>query len=140
VAVTPDLEMRMELDTLGGLAFLREHLPTEQRTEDRLALSRQPDGKLSVLTPFTRLGAMRVRDISRSGISVELERPISPETPVSVEYVADEINLSVTGRLAWARQTTPDGDQPAAASYVVGIELFSPGLLLNFLPTAASQG
>jgi hypothetical protein len=27
-----------------------------------------------------------------------LERPISPEAPVSVEYVADDINLSVAGR------------------------------------------
>jgi hypothetical protein len=130
--------MRVDLDTLGGLDCVRESLPEEQRGEDRLTLSRQPDGRLSVLTPFARITAMRVRDISRSGISVELERPVSPETPVSIEYVADDIQVSVNGRLAWARQTTPDGEAPAAASYVVGVELFSPGLLLNFLPTAAT--
>jgi hypothetical protein len=128
----------MELETLGGLEFLHEQAPVadlELRTEDRLALSRQPDGRISVLTPFMRIAAVRVRDISRSGISIELERPISPETPVSVEYVEHDLNINVSGRLAWSQETAVTQDKPALASYVVGIELFSPGLLLNFLPT-----
>lgn len=126
-----------DVDTLGGLGCFQDHVPVEQRGEDRLELSRQPDGRISVLTPYARVAASLVRDISRSGISLELERPISAETPVSVEYVARDIQLSVNGRLAWTRNSEARSDGSDRAAYVVGIELFSPGLLLNFLPTAS---
>lgn len=127
-----------EFDSLGGLGCYQAAVPVEQRGEDRLQLARQPDGRINVRTPFASVASMLVRDISRSGISLELERPISPETPVSVEYLADDIQLSVNGRLAWSRTTESRPGSVAAAGYVVGIELFSPGLLLNFLPTVAN--
>ena len=126
----------MVLDTLGGLKFGSDAGGGEQRTEERLALSRQPSGKITVSTPFGRIESSRVRDISRSGISLEVDRPIGQETPVSVEYSESSLNLSVNGRLAWSRTNEKPADAAVAASaYVVGIELFSPGLLLNFLPT-----
>lgn len=124
-----------ELDTLGGLACFTSATATEQRVEDRLFLSRQPEGKLSVCTPYAQVTAFQVRDISRSGISLELERPINAETPVSVDYLTDNIHLTVNGRIVWGRAPTGTGE--GGSRYVVGIELFSPGLLLNFLPTAA---
>ncbi|MDE3012280.1 MAG: PilZ domain-containing protein [Pseudomonadota bacterium] len=127
--------MATELDTLGGLTYFTSSTTTEQRAEDRLFLSRQPEGKLSVCTPYAQVAAYQVRDISRSGISLELERPISADTAVSVDYLADDIHLTVNGRIVWGRAPTGGGD--GGSRYVVGIELFSPGLLLNFLPTAA---
>ena len=127
-----------EMETLGGLEYAHEPQAREQRGEDRIVLSEQPQGRLTVLTSHSRVDAIRVRDISRSGISLELDRLIHPDTPVSVEYVQDALDLSVNGRLAWSRSNSGSGDETAAAAYVVGIELFSPGLLLNFLPTRNS--
>ena len=100
-------------------------------------LRQQPPGRLSVLTPHARVAAHWVRDISRTGISLELERPIGAETPVSVEYVAGDIKLCVNGRLAWSHPGDSRTEGMPSAAHVVGIELFSPGLLLNFLPTAS---
>ena len=131
----------MSLETLGGLgtghdAGKHDAGKPDQRNEDRLLLTSQPAGRLTVCTPFARLEARHVRDVSRSGISLEIDRPVGRNASVSVEYVDPKMNITVNGRLAWSRENEAAPGVIPGSAYVVGIELFSPGLLLNFLPTS----
>lgn len=122
----------MSLDTLGGMHPGRDSGANEQRVETRVALTQQPPGRMALCTAFEQLAPRHVRDVSARGISMEIDRPVAANTQVQVEYLHEGIDLRVNGRVAWLREPDPSA-QPATA-YVVGIELFSPGLLLNFLP------
>ncbi len=126
----------MTQDSLGGMHTGTVAGSTDQRYESRVALEHQPEGRLTVCTPFERLETRHVRDVSRNGISVEVDRPIAPNTPIKVEYQADRIDISVNGRLAWLRPPSDGARAAVSGGYLVGIELFSPGLLLNFLPVS----
>ena len=123
-----------KLDTLGGMHPGTDAGNNEQRLESRLSLDHQPTGRLTLCTAYERLDPRTVRDVSTKGISMEIDRPVAQHTAIEIEYEEGSIDIRVNGRVAWVKPNTAPGLDTVTGGYVVGIELFSPGLLLNFLP------
>ena len=76
---------------------------------------------------------MAVKDVSSGGVSVYFERELPILSRVSIEFTAPAMQLDVQGVVIWCRpRHEADIDarhEPNA--YVVGIELFSPLMLLS---------
>ena len=103
------------------------------RRQERYRLLRQPDAPLYVRTGWSRTTAMAIKDVSNGGVSLYLERELPVASRVSIEYAAPNLMLNVNGVVAWCRarhetdiDAAHDGD-----AYILGIELFSPMMLLS---------
>ena len=108
-------------------------IPVDQRRQERYRLLRQPDSPLYIRTLTLRSVAMAVKDVSSGGVSVYFERELPILSRVSIEFTAPAMQLDVQGVVIWCRpRHEADIDarhEPNA--YVVGIELFSPLMLLS---------
>jgi hypothetical protein len=106
---------------------------SDQRRQERYRLLRQPDSPLYVRTPTLRTAAMAVKDVSRGGVSVYLERDFPTSSRVSIEFTAPAIQLEVQGLVAWCRprQESDTDARHEIHAFVLGIELFSPMMLLS---------
>jgi len=106
---------------------------SDQRRQERYRLLRQPDSPLYVRTPMTRTAAMAVKDVSSGGVSVYLERELPVSSRVSIEFTAPALQLEVQGLVAWCRpRHEADTDaRHELNAFVLGIELFSPMMLLS---------
>ena len=51
--------------------------------------------------------------------------------PVAIEFHSDGLTLDINGVVAWCREHRPSDEEGADESFVLGIELFSPMLLLS---------
>jgi hypothetical protein len=108
-------------------------LPAEQRKQERYRLLRQPDAQVVVRTGWLRSAAMAVKDVSHGGVSLYLERALPVASRVSIEYAAPALTLNVEGLVAWCRGRQ-DADTDLIHlpnAWVLGVELFSPVLLLS---------
>ena len=106
---------------------------TDQRKQERYRLNRQPDFPLYIRTPLSRSAAMAVKDVSVDGVSIYVEQPLPIAMRVSVEFAASPVQLDVQGVVAWCRprhQADKDAEY-ATDAHVLGIELFSPMILLS---------
>ncbi|MCX7057882.1 MAG: PilZ domain-containing protein [Pseudomonadota bacterium] len=103
------------------------------RRQQRYRLLRQPDATLYVRTGWLRATAMAIKDVSNGGVSVYLERELAIASRVSIEYAAPNLTLNVNGVVAWcrARQDTDIDTTHQGDAYILGIELFSPMMLLS---------
>jgi hypothetical protein len=103
------------------------------RRQERYRLLRQPDAPLYVRTGWSRVTAMAIKDVSNGGVSLYLERELPIAARVSIEYAAPTLMLNVLGVVAWcrARQETDTDTDHAGEAYILGIELFSPMMLLS---------
>ncbi len=105
-------------------------MPTEQRREQRSILGRQPQGKLQVLRGEQCHDVYSVKDLSHSGIKVEMGDPLAVGENLELRYVSDAVDMKLRGTVVW--NSAADDPPGEAARYVVGIELVSPSLLEHY--------
>lgn len=117
---------------------LHQMIVAEERKQERFRLLRQPGEPLFVCTFAARVQALAVKDVSSSGVSLYLERHMPVGSQVSIEHEARYFKLNVNGMIIWCRsRLDSDIDAPDfAAAWVIGVELFSPMLLLSALRDA----
>ena len=115
-----------------------ELIVAEGRKQERFRLLRQPAAPLFVCALGMRTQVLAVKDVSSGGVSLYLERPLPTASHVSIEYEAEELTLNVNGVIIWWRaRLDSDIDSPdLPESCVIGVELFSPMLLLSALRDA----
>lgn len=109
-------------------------LPIDQRRkQERYRLLRQLDAPVYVRSGWIRSEAMAVKDVSHGGVSLYLERELPVAARVSIEYAAPAMTLNVQGVVAWCRERQDqDTDLTTEArAWVLGVELFSPVMLLS---------
>jgi hypothetical protein len=103
---------------------------SEQRKEVRSIYPHQPKGKLQVLLNDTRLPVSTVKDVSPSGIRLEVRTQIPIGENIQVRYVDEKVDLKLNGTVAWnsisSRETEDFAESPA---FLIGIRLASPSLL-----------
>jgi hypothetical protein len=103
----------------------------EQRKNRRFPVLRQPAGDVLLRTGTAAYPVNVIKDISSSGIRVYLHYGLPVSSRLIVEYVEPNLKLEVNGTVAWCatrRISTVVADE--AGSFVIGVELFSPVLLL----------
>jgi hypothetical protein len=103
----------------------------DKRRQARYRLVHQPTAPVVVIHGAERLTATAVNDVSSSGISLCLGSALAVPTPVAIEFQSDGLTLDVNGVVAWCRGHRPSDEEGADESFVLGIELFSPMLLLS---------
>ena len=103
----------------------------EQRRQARYRLVHQPGTPVVVIHGDERHVATAVNDVSSSGISLCLPVALSVPAPVAIEFEADGLTMDVNGVVAWCRGHRPSDEEGADESFVLGIELFSPMMLLS---------
>jgi hypothetical protein len=106
----------------------------EQRRQERYPLVRQPVGEFRLRTPEATYPIKVIKDISNSGIRIYLDRSLDSPLQVAVEYAEQNLKLEVSGMVAWSA-TREAGTDPGdgAGSFVIGIQLLSPLLLMAVL-------
>jgi hypothetical protein len=103
----------------------------EHRKHQRYPLARQAPGEFRLLTPTEAFTIDVIKDISNSGIRVYLNTPLAECLRISIEYVEPSLKLELNGLVAWCTEEENDGGAvEASGRYVVGIQLFSPVLLM----------
>jgi hypothetical protein len=103
----------------------------DKRRQARYRLIHQPTAPVVVVHGDERLTATAVNDVSSSGISLCLGRALAVPTQVAIEFQSDGLTLDVNGVVAWCRGHRPSDEEGSEESFVLGIELFSPMLLLS---------
>jgi hypothetical protein len=104
---------------------------SEQRRQTRYRLAHQPSTPVTVIHGSDRLTASAVNDVSSSGISLCLPTAVTVRTSVAIEFQSDGMTLDVNGSVAWCRQHRPSDEAGEDSGFVLGIELYSPMLLLS---------
>jgi alcohol dehydrogenase class IV len=107
---------------------------TEKRKQGRLAINRQPAGKMIIHIAEERCPVMAVNDISPSGVSFLVDRRVAVQSQVSIEYKDSEVNLELNGIVTWCTaRDDSDNSQGLAGSHLVGVELLSPLLFISLI-------
>jgi PilZ domain len=103
----------------------------EQRRHHRYPLVRQAAGEFRLLTPAGAYPIDVIKDISSSGIRVYLNTYLAERLPISVEYADPTIKLELNGMVAWCVAQEQESEAiETFGRYIVGIQLFSPVLLM----------
>jgi hypothetical protein len=103
----------------------------EQRKHQRYPLVRQTTGEFRLLTPAAAYPIDVIKDISSSGIRVYLNTYLAERLQIVVEYIVPTLKLELNGMVAWCAAQEEDTDAiETYGRYVVGIQLFSPVLLM----------
>jgi hypothetical protein len=105
----------------------------EQRKETRSIFTRQPKGELQVLLGDQCIDVSSVKDVSPTGIRLEVGSQVDIGENIRVRYVTETVDLELNGTVVWNSSST-DGSKEVAASnaYIIGIMLASPSLLQAF--------
>jgi hypothetical protein len=103
----------------------------EHRQHQRYPLLRRAPGQFRLLTPTASFPIDAIRDISNSGIRVYLDTRLEERLRIAVEYVESTMKLELNGMVAWCGEHESEGGTGTTGGrYVVGIQLFSPMLLM----------
>jgi hypothetical protein len=103
----------------------------EQRKHRRFPVLQQPAGDVLLRTATAAYPVNVIKDISSSGIRVYLHQALPVSSQLILEYVEPNLKLEVNGTVAWcATRRIAPAVADAAGNFVIGIELFSPVLLL----------
>ena len=103
----------------------------EQRKDQRYPLVRRAAGEFRLLTADAAYPIEVIKDISSSGIRVYLNTHLAERLQVSVEYLEPTLKLELNGMVAWCTaQEEPTDAVETYGRYIVGIQLFSPVLLM----------
>ncbi len=108
-------------------------IPVDLRKQERYRLLRQPAAALYIRAGRSFSEAMAIKDVSSGGVSVYLDHDLAVGSKVAVEYSAPHLTVNVNGMVIWcrARQESDEDAKYATDAYVLGIELFSPMILLS---------
>ena len=102
----------------------------EKRKEVRSAYSTQPNGKLQVLFSDKCIPVTSVKDVSPTGIRLEIRTPIAIGENIMIRYVGEKMDMKLNGTVAWNSMATGDlTDQTENAAILIGVSLTSPSLL-----------
>lgn len=100
-----------------------------------MPLGTVPRGALTLVRNGDRIVIEDLRDISNSGISFSLDKPVAVSERVSVEYADTRVKIEVYGRVAWCSEThTLKKAATHVGKYLMGVELLSPMMLYAVLP------
>jgi hypothetical protein len=103
----------------------------EHRKHQRYPLAQRAPGEFRLLTPTETFPIEVIKDISNSGIRVYLNTPLAERLRIALEYVEPTLKLELNGMVAWCTAHEDDGGVvETCGRYVVGIQLFSPVLLM----------
>lgn len=103
---------------------------SEKRKEVRSAYPAQPGGKLQVLFSDRCIPVTSVKDVSPTGIRLEIKTPISIGENIMIRYVAEKVDIKLNGTVAWNSVAAGDTAEHADNSAIlIGVSLTSPSLL-----------
>ena len=117
---------------------------SEQRKEMRFIFTRQPKGKLQVLFGDQCIDVSAVKDVSPTGIRLEVGTQVDIGQNIRVRYLTEIVDLKLNGTVVWNssaadgskvwNSSAADGAKEIAASnaYMIGIKLAIPSLLQAF--------
>lgn len=106
----------------------------EHRKESRTSAPRQPKGRLQLIVDERRHDVTAVKDISPTGIRLEIGTPVDIGSPILVRYFDGEIDLQLNGIVVWNSASEPGAKNLARpGSFIIGVMLTSPSLLDVFL-------
>lgn len=106
----------------------------ERRKTERIALARQPKGRLTLRVGDREYAVTQAQNVSNFGLNVLVEESIPEKSRVTVEYSDEAMRLDVYGIVVWLAPGVPGPAGVASPNgFVLGIELFSPTMLTAFL-------
>jgi hypothetical protein len=106
----------------------------EQRKENRTHATRQPKGKLQVILGDQCHNVSAVKDISHTGIRLEIATQVNIGANILVRYFDEKVDLKLNGIVVWNSISSADVAEVAKPNtYIIGIKLTSPSLLEVFL-------
>jgi len=111
-------------------------MPADQRRQQRFRLLHQPAGPLHVIAADQRHRATSINDVSSAGLSVCLDESLPVLTNVAIELESAGGTLDFNGVVVWCRAHRPSDEAGSEHGHVLGIELFSPIMLLSALRDA----
>jgi len=101
----------------------------EQRKEVR-SLYPTHKGKLQVLFSDKCLLVSSVKDVSPTGIRLEVKTPVDVGENIRVRYVDEKVDIQLNGTVAWNSASQFDGNGTAESpAFLIGVKLASPSLL-----------
>ncbi|HLP96941.1 MAG TPA: PilZ domain-containing protein [Sideroxyarcus sp.] len=106
----------------------------DHRKEKRSSSPRQPKGKLQLIVGAQRHHVIAVKDISPTGVRLEIGIAVAIGTPILVRYFDDKVDLQLNGIVVWNSASEPGAQglaQPDAC--IIGIKLAGPSLLEAYL-------
>jgi len=108
----------------------------DKRLMPRILVGETALGSLALLLRGQRTVIKRLRNISESGLSFFISKPVEVSEKIGIAYADGHVKVEVFGRVAWCSQIHQTDTQPEAATgnYLVGVELFSPMMLYALLP------
>jgi hypothetical protein len=102
----------------------------EKRKEVRSKYLTQPKGKLQVLYNDKCLPVASVKDVSPTGIRLEINTPISIGENILIRYVHEKMDIKLNGTVTWNSNGAGDAADPADTPVIlIGVSLTSPSLL-----------
>ena len=103
---------------------------SEQRKEVRSVYPPQPKGKLQVLVNDRHFSVTSVKDISPTGIRLEIRTPISIGENIMIRFVGEKVDIKLNGTVAWNSISAGDSADSVETSVIlIGVKLTSPSLL-----------
>jgi len=103
---------------------------SEKRKEVRSAYPIPRGGKLQVLFDDKSILVTSVKDVSSTGIRLEIESPISVGENIMIRYLAETMDIKLNGTVVWnsiAAGNPADTAEPLPI--LIGVKLLSPSLL-----------
>lgn len=103
---------------------------SEKRKEVRSTYPTQPRGKLQVFVSDKCLPVAGVKDVSPTGIRLEIKTPISIGENIVIRYAGEKVDIKLNGTVAWSSSSAgkvTDSAEPSA--FLIGVKLTSPSLL-----------
>jgi hypothetical protein len=112
---------------------------TEKRLVTRIAVPQLPPNVLTLIADGREFKLDGLRDISESGIRCELSQSFPVSASVAIQYKDSNVQLAVHGRVAWCKKSS-NAEQTGRTeeSYMMGVELLSPMILLAVMPQGHS--
>jgi hypothetical protein len=105
-------------------------MQSEKRKEARSAYLTQPSGKMQVLYSDKCLPVASVKDVSPTGIRLEVKTPISIGENIEIRYVGEKVDIKLNGTVVWNSVAEGDlADNVEPLPVLIGIKLVSPSLL-----------
>jgi len=103
---------------------------SEQRKEVRSVVTQQPNGKLHVILGEETIEVYKVKDVSQTGIRVQVAKQVNINQNILVRYQTKMIDLKLNGTVVWNSGSASVSVDPSdLATYLIGIKLNSPSLL-----------
>jgi hypothetical protein len=103
---------------------------SEQRKEVRSIYPHQHRGKLQVLSKELCLSVYSVKDVSPTGIRLEVKTPVDVGQNIWVRYVDEKVDIKLNGTIAWNSVSSQSKNNISNSNtFLIGIKLASPSLL-----------